>query len=211
MGLFDKIGDFFGDVGGWLTGSTAVKKANKANEARYQMGLNLIKDYDPLQAQLFGLARQGFRDVAQQLGEGYDRALRSVSDVGRANTQRLLDLQRQRVAEADQVLAGRGLYDTTAALGARRGIGYDTNLALGQVNQGFAGLLGNLYGQKAQATASPMMALAQSWLAQEQARRGLLNTQLNWIFNRADRATGKSGLDLIGDAASVATKLIGLF
>ena len=86
------------------------------------------------------LARQA---TQQQLG-GYDTARREAARLGRGAKREALDRETQLMGRASQGLTQSGLGSTTVGTNLQRGITSDTNRTMAGVDEGLAGLYGNL-------------------------------------------------------------------
>lgn len=141
-------------LGGYLSGRGA-KKAKKKSQARFKRALNATESIQGkgLQQQE-ALARQA---TGQTLA-GYDAAKREASRLGRGAKQGALDRGTQLEARASQNLASRGLGSTTAGTNLSRGIQADTSRVMGGIDEGLAGMFGDLAlgraGAEAQGTAA---------------------------------------------------------
>ena len=134
-------GDFLGPgVGSFMQGRKA-RKDKKRSQRRFKRALNATESIQGrgLQQQE-ALSRQA---TAQQL-KGYDVARQEAARMGRESKQGALDRETQLGARASQNLASRGLGSTTMGANLQRGIASDTNRTISGVNEGLAGLYGNL-------------------------------------------------------------------
>lgn len=163
QGLGGAIGGDSGDwgnafqgsvLGGYLSGKSARKKKRKAQK-RFQRALNARESIEGgnLQKQE-ALARQA---TAQQLA-GFDAAKNEAARMGRTSKQSALDREQQLGATLSQNLQNRGLGSLTVGGGHMRGIAADTQRQMSGINEGLAGMLGELAmgraGAEAQGTAN---------------------------------------------------------
>ena len=100
------------------------------------------------------LARQA---TAQQLG-GYDAARREADRMGRSSKQSALDREKSLGASLTQNLQNRGLGSLTVGGNLQRGLAADTQRQMAGINEGLAGMFGDLAmgraGAEAQGTAN---------------------------------------------------------
>lgn len=106
------------------------------------------------------------RQATQQQLAGYDAAKREAARLGRGAKQSALDRETQLGARASQGLADRGLGSTTIGANLQRGIASDTNRSLAGIDEGLAGMYGDLALGRAGAEAGGTQQLA--GLAREQ-------------------------------------------
>lgn len=95
----------------------------------------------------------------QQLG-GYDTARKEAGRLGRGAKRSALDRETQLMGRASQSMANRGLGSTTIGANLSRGIASDTNRSLADVDEGLAGLFGNLAIGRGNVEAAGSQALA---------------------------------------------------
>src|SRR6185503_9860995 len=91
---------------------------------------------------------------------GYDTARREASRLGRTGRQDVLDRAGQLQASATQGLTNRGLGSTTVGTNLSRGIGADTSRSMQSINEGLAGIYGDLSLGRAGAEQQGTQALA---------------------------------------------------
>lgn len=141
-------------LGGFLTGRSQKKKKKKAMK-RFNRALNATEAL-----QMAGLGQQEAlsRQATSQMLGGFDAAKREASRLGRGAKQGALDRETQQYGRAAQNLANRGLGSTTISSNLNRGIASDTNRELSAIDEGLAGLFGDLArgraGVEAQGTAN---------------------------------------------------------
>jgi len=141
-------------LGGYLKGR-GQKKAKKKAQKRFNRALNLTESVQGANLQQQeALSRQA---TQQQLG-GYDTARKETARLGRGAKRSALDRETQFMGRASQNMANRGLGSTTIGANLQRGIASDTNRSMADVDEGMAGLFGNLAlgrsGVEAQGTAN---------------------------------------------------------
>jgi hypothetical protein len=124
-----------------MLGSRAARKSRHRKSARLKRAITTTQAIQGkgLQQQE-ALSRLG---TQQQLA-GYDTARKEASRLGRTAKQTALDRGTQLEASASQNLANRGLGSTTAGANLSRGISSDTSRTLGGIDEGLAGIFGDL-------------------------------------------------------------------
>jgi hypothetical protein len=143
-------------LGGYLKGR-GQKKAKKKAQKRFNRALNqteAIQGMGLQQQEAF--ARQA---TSQTLG-GFDTARKEASRLGRGAKRSALDRETQLGARASQSLANRGLGSTTMGANLQRGIASDTNREMSSIDEGLAGMFGDLALGRAGAEASGTQRLA---------------------------------------------------
>lgn len=141
------------------------------------------------------LSRQA---TAQQLA-GYDAAKREAQRMGRASKQSALDKEQQLGASLSQNLADRGLGSLTVGGNLQRGIASDTQRQMAGINEGLAGMFGDLAlgraGAEAEGTANlaGLMGQQSDLMAQLAQMRALDGAQLGGF--QLDQNTPQSGLE----------------
>jgi hypothetical protein len=146
---------FGGSALGSFMGGRKAKKDKRKMQQRLKRALSATESIQGkgLQQQeaLSRLATQ------QQLG-GYDTARREASRLGRTAKREAIDRGTQLEARASQNLANRGLGSTTAGANLSRGISSDVSRTNAGIDEGLAGLFGDLAlgrsGVEAQGTAN---------------------------------------------------------
>ncbi len=111
----------------------ATGKANAANLAAQQAAFAWLKENI---AKAEGAHKKGI--LAAE--EGFAEATKSVGILGQAARRRALRREKQSLGRADAQAASRGLYSSTAALNARRGVRADTDLNLASIDESVAAL-----------------------------------------------------------------------
>jgi len=175
LGAGQGMGAIPGPVGGFFAGRKAKKDKSKAQK-RFKRALGATESI-----QGRGLQQQealSRKATAQQLA-GYDKARNEASRLGRTAKREALDRGTQLEARASQNLANRGLGSTTAGANLSRGISSDTSRTLGGIDEGLAGMFGDLAlgrsGVEAQGTQNLAgIAGAQTDLQSQLAQMGLL-------------------------------------
>jgi len=127
-------------LGGHLS-SRRAKKDKRSLQKRITKSINATESIKGR-----GLSQQEAltRQATQQRLGGYDAAKREASRLGRGAKQGALDRGTQLEARASQSLANRGLGSTTAGTNLSRGIQADTSRVMGGIDEGLAGMYGDL-------------------------------------------------------------------
>jgi len=124
-----------------MLGSHAEKKQRRRYGRRFNRALGATESIQGgalnQQEALQRLATQ------QQLG-GYDTARKEASRLGRGAKRNALDREQQVGAQISQNLQNRGLSSTTAGGNLSRGLSADTSRTMAGVDEGLAGLYGDL-------------------------------------------------------------------
>ena len=149
-------------------GSKAKKRQQKRYNKRFKGALNATESIRGRElAQREGLSRK----ATQELVGGYDAARREASRVGRAGKQGALDRATQLESSARQNLSDRGLGSLTSSItGPSRGINADLTRQTQGIDEGLAGLYGDLAMGRSQAQAGGSQQLA--GLAAERGQLG---------------------------------------
>lgn len=143
-------------LGGYLTGRSQKKKKRKAQK-RFNRALNATEAL-----QMAGLGQQEAlaRQATQQQLGGFDAAKREASRLGRTSKQSVMDRETQQLGRAAQTLADRNMGSLTIGQNLNRGIASDTNRELSAIDEGLAGMFGDLAMGRAGAEAAGTQALA---------------------------------------------------
>jgi hypothetical protein len=156
-----------------------------SNQAKNKLA-NFMQQQQAMQYALAG------KQMQKQLGDietGYTGAMGNAGLGAGAAKQSVQDMTKQGLAGADQQALSRGLYNTTGALGMRRGIYSDAARSMSQINSDLANRMGMLQMQKAEA-----MAGARSNLANFHQNQSSAQTGMNMHFWDAMPAGGNSPL-----------------
>jgi len=142
--MSDLLEDTFEGIGDFLFGDTDA--ANEANQARLEAAL---AGFDDVKLnELFGRGRAAVRAAAGQartdIRSAYQSAMASVGGASIAARQAALRNQQGQLAQMRAGFATRGLGGSTAPMNAARAIRGDTNLQIGQIESGLAGLRSSL-------------------------------------------------------------------
>ena len=127
-----------------LSGYLGSKRARKEKHSAAKRLRLALQKTEAIQGR--GLAQQEAltrKATGEQLA-GYDTARKEASRLGRTSRQSALDRERQLGASLSQGLTSRGLGSTTVGGNLQRGIASDTTRELSSINEGLAGLFGDL-------------------------------------------------------------------
>ena len=156
-----------GNIGG---GETSRGKEN------YDKTRVMYREQGEKLKHLYGQARK-------QLARGYGRAEEAISGIGNAERQSILNSQQQQIADMDQRMTSRGLYNTSIGVGGGteyQGIMANTQQSLNDLSSRLASLYSNLYTSKG-------TEMAGLFKDKFQARQ-------NWGNDRAEFLMGAPGL-----------------
>jgi len=139
------------DFGSSYFGNKSEKKHRKRMQKRMNRAISTTEAIQGrgLQQQQ-ALSKQA---TAERVG-GYDAAKREAERLGRSSKQGALDRGNQLGATLSQQLTNSGLGSTTRGANLQRGISADTSRTIGGINEGMAGMLGNLDLGRSQAQAA---------------------------------------------------------
>jgi len=186
MGLFDSL---------FNTGAKEAMNLNKQQLAQIKALFGNVGDQG--QGSLFGMLNDAFAKgtplMEQQVDEvrgGYDKALATASRYGRGAEKSILAREKQKLGNARGHLASTGLYSSTAAPNLARGIGADTDRALGGVADQQAGLMSGLQANRGMAVGGSLAQLA-DYLAKKPQMAGQMGGMLagnlgNFQFQAGD-------------------------
>ena len=193
MGCLDDAEDWINPFSGqerldMLTGASAAKEANAANEKRYQQALGLWDSAQALQNQ--NLQRGLFfqERAVPEVKYGYGQALAQASQFGRDARQEALDREQQTLGDVRQGLAQRGLYNSAIGAQAQRGIQRDTNRTLTGIGESVAGLKAGLHAQQGQAVSQAYQDLARFYGLKANLDTALYGGKIGTISERQDVA-----------------------
>lgn len=167
MGIFDSL----------MGGGSNQAKNKLANFMQQQQAMN------------YALAGKQMQGQLGDINTGYNAAIGNVGLGAGAAKQSVMDMQKQGLGAADQSAMNRGLYNTTAAQGARRSVFSDSARQMAQINSQLAQNMGQLQMAKANAVAG-----AKSNLANFYQQKSGAETSMNQHFFDAMPAGGGSPL-----------------
>lgn len=192
MGLLDSFNPLNpGGMGDALKdpfGFDAAKSANQANQRRYGNALNLWDQLIAQQPQAYGAAQGYYKQALGSINKGYNMGRANLATAGQSAKTDINTRGTQQLANSQQSLASRGLYNTTAFDAASRGIHADTSRALASVDESIAGLLANLQVSQGQAQAGAYGAMGQLQQNQFGSLAGLYGGKIGTITQRQDVA-----------------------
>jgi hypothetical protein len=126
---------------GGVLGKRDEKKQRELMERKIR---NASRDTQSIMGRYFGQADTAARKATGQEVAGYDTARREASRLGRSGKQAALDREKQLSGSLSQGLADRGLGSTTVGANVQRGISADTLRQMSGIDEGLAGLFGQL-------------------------------------------------------------------
>jgi hypothetical protein len=154
--------------------------------------------------------QEAFPYLQQALGDiegGYNKGLAEVYGIGQEARQRTLDREKGLIGASRQALQSRGLGSTTVGANLERGISYDTNLALGQIDDQLAQLRSGLQVGKGSAMAGARGNLFQALMGRAQQRydyrTDLANVGLGMASNLASADQAMSSMLVKGAAMGI--------
>lgn len=116
----------------------------------------------------------------KQVARGYDRALEATAGIENAERQAILNNQQQQIADMDQRMTSRGLYNTSIGVGGGteyQGILANTQQSLNDLSSRLASLYSNLYTSRG----SEMSGLLQNRF---QARQNQVNDRVSFLMGQ---------------------------
>lgn len=129
------------DFGQGMLGSRSEKKQRRRYGRRLNRALNLTES---IQGNALGQQEAFARQGTQQMLGGYDSARKEAARLGRGGKRDALDREAQLGASLSQGMANRGLGSTTVGANLSRGLASDTSRQMANIDEGLAGLYGNL-------------------------------------------------------------------
>ena len=143
-------------LSGYLTNKEDKKKARSQNRRLWRA----IKSTRNTQNRSFGQQEAMSRLATSQRLGGYDTARKEASRLGRGAKRTALEREQQLGGSLSQGLASRGLGSTTVGANLSRGLASDTMRSLADIDEGLAGLFGNLALGRAETQAGGTEALS---------------------------------------------------
>jgi len=205
--FFDDVGDFLKPINlGGLLGDGGEKDLKKGRA--YALGA--LESGEASTAEFWEKALPYLMESLSSVEGGFDKGLAEVSNVGASARQRTLDREKSLIGTSRQRLQSRGLGSTTVGTNLERGIGYDTNLALGQIDEQLAQLRSGLHVSKGLAGGQARAGIADAFLGRGQQLYGEGESRANlfsgFATNLASSDQFQTGLlfNLFGDAVSAA-------
>jgi hypothetical protein len=149
------------------------REEKKQRELMERKIRNASRDTQSIMGRYFGQADTAARKATGQEVAGYDTARKEASRLGRSGKQAALDREKQLSGALTQSLNDRGLGSLTTGGNLQRGISADTLRQMSGIDEGLAGLFGQLAlgrsGVQAQGTRT---------LSDLQGRQAQMNTDL---------------------------------
>ena len=183
MGLFD----------------TGASEARRLNEENLEFIRSIFGSLDSQQANsLFGILNKQFgkgeglmQQGVEEVRGGFDKALATTSNYGRGAEAGILSREKQRLGNARGRAAASGLYSSTGAINAERGIGADTDRAMLNVADSQAQMMGGLERGKGLAVGGALSDLAK-YMASKAQIAGGMGGNLGSILSRFQFQAGDS-------------------
>ncbi len=189
-------GKWGANVGIFDTGASEARQLNQKNMDFIKSIFGNLNDQQA--NSLFGILNQQFSKgtplMEQAVGEvrgGFDKALATASNFGSGERSGILAREKQRLGNARGRLAGSGLYSSTGAINAERGIGADTDRALLNVTGQQSGLMSGLQSQQGMAVGGALSNLA-NYLASKAQLAGGMGGNLASILSQFQFQAGGS-------------------
>lgn len=178
-------------LGGYLSGKHAKKEQKKLKK---QIELSRQQTKSIFGAGLGNQEAMSRLATQQQLG-GYDTARKETERMGQASKQQAMDSETRNTAALSQSLADRGLGSTTTGANLQRGLASDTNRSIQGINQGLAGMFGNLAMGRAGVQAQGTQDLAD--LASQRTNFDINNAQF-WLPQHLSQLGQLQGMKMGG-------------
>ena len=137
-----------GAIAGGLGGLFGGRSARKAQKRGHEHAKRQLKTTQQLFGNTFGKSEQSLLDALAAVEAGHDDARRESARIGSAAKQRVVDREQVLGSQISQSMQSRGLGNTTADLGARRGLASSTNRDLLEIDSNLAGIRTGLATQR---------------------------------------------------------------
>lgn len=201
------LGGLSGGFGGVL-GDQLFGGGGDPGKKRLKQIQALYKALNAQQGQLYGKAAIQQKKTIGDINTGYGNALANSGLIATQAKQNAQSAGQQQQGAATQSLVSRGLYNTTAADAAARGINSDTQKNLAGIDAALAQIQGNLHAGQGQALAGAHSALSGFFQNQNAANTGLGLSQIGTLANVQDQNTDWLS-QLIGTGAQLAPFFLG--
>lgn len=200
-----------GGILGSIEQNKAQKKANDANESRYQQALSEHGRSFALSSGFINRADQLFGEQKTLLTDASEQSRGEIEKVGRAGRQNILEREEQTGANVRQTLTSRGLGNSTVLANAERGIAFDTNRAINELNEQIALLRSGNILSTAQLQSQALGQHADFLFRAGAFQSGLIQDKINTIVGRTDVANPNAGgiYRAIGQGAGAIGGLLG--
>ena len=188
---------------GFASSFIGANKASKAQQYATDQA-NYFNQLAQKEAQGFLQAGKGDAIGAQKKGildanKAIDAALGTAGTVGAATRSRIERRERQALGAADASAANRGMYNSSSAVNASRGVRSDTNQALAGVDEATAGLITQIHQRRAQVAMAGGQGLASIYspFAGNQAQTAMANQHIAANVGGAYASAGNSLAQLL--------------
>lgn len=168
-----------GDVVGGLRGEHMETKRRRLSRKR---GLRQIRQYMRPMQELYGQRMENqLQQALQARIGGYDEALQQTDLLGRQAFRQARDVATQQAGGLTSGLVSSGLYGTSRAGIAQRGVQADLMRRIQDITAGLAGTRAQLYTQRGQAEATGRSALARFYGGRGRQEQGLQQMAFNLL------------------------------
>jgi hypothetical protein len=200
-----------GGFSGFMGGKAEDKKAASMNRRLWRA----IKRTQNIQNRSYGQQEAMSRKATSERLAGYDTARKEASRLGRGAKRTAIDRETQGYGRISQNLASRGLGSTTVGANLQRGLASDTTRQLSDIDEGLAGLFGNLALGRSETQAGGTQALSDINTARynmetELAQRGPLGGATLGNYQVQPRGAGALVGGLQGAAGGLGMALGGM-
>lgn len=186
-------------------GAKAQKKANAANEERYQQALALFDQQDPQIGKAYANQRYQLGQAIKTTRKGADRALGEIATLGARGRQAATDAGKRATGQGSRALLQRGMGTSSRLGGLARGVAQDTARAVQGVNEGVAGMRAGVQQDQAARIAQLQTLLGGSMVNEQSALNQWRQGKINAILGREDVA----GPGWLSQVASIAAPIVG--
>lgn len=195
----------------------AIKSANRANAGRRAKAEGIHREQRNVLEGRLERAGEILTGRTAEVREGFKQARSDIEGVGNEARTRTLDREQAALAGADESLQRRGLYNSTVADNAARGVRYDTNRALADIDERIAMLRSGVTERGTLAIAGALGDEAAFQQNAASAINQVLQQHVNTLTGITDRADPQAGQfaaqagQQIGSGLSTAGLLMALY
>jgi hypothetical protein len=186
-------------------------KSKRRAQHKYSKRLNRMANIsDSVQGHSLQQQEMLSRLGTEQLVGGYDTARKEAGRLGRGSKRRALDREQQLGGSLAQGMQNRGLGSTTVGANLQRGLASDTGRQMADIDEGLAGMFGNLALGRAGAEAAGSQQLA--GLSQRRAdvtEKNQAMRTFGHLFGQSPWASGGSSLVDMSPAQSGLSSIVG--
>ena len=167
----------------------ATDSANAANDAQTAQAQGFLSQgkTDAISAQKQGIT---FAD------ESYQKAIGVASTIGEASRSRTLRREKEYQGAADASSANRGLYNSTQAQNAQRGVMDATNQTLASIDESVAGLVAQIHQNRGRTMLQGQSQLAGLYQQFSAAQAGIANSVVHQANPNIAANYGKLGMGI---------------